>query len=1056
MEKITEQQILNKWPLGAKPLVSICTLAYNHEAYVREALDSFLAQETDFPFEIIIHDDASTDSTAEIIAGYQRLYPQIIKPIYQKQNQYSTGKRIGISFVFQKAEGEYIAFCEADDYWVDPHKLQKQAEFLRDNPDFSTCFGRAAVLRKNELLPDEHKQNYRAILGDRTEFGLEDVLQENFIATCAVMFRKKNFAGFPAWSEKLPFGDWVLHLLNAQQGKIKYFDDLMAVYRVHPGGTWTSKSLKEKYQGIFLFYHLVSQHLNHKYDDIILRAIEKIGLTYIEYSDQLQEAKEWLAGQLEQTQGQLAQTQGQLEQTWEQLGQTQGQLAQTQGQLGQTQGQLAKTQSQLNEILNSTIYKALGVLQRILNKVAPVGTLRRKALKKLFYFTYDQLKSGYCQWRRLGETRELIKKRFFTKKIHNTVRPAAAWPAEFPLVSVVIPCFNYGKYIEEAVDSVLGQTFKDLEIIIVDGGSTDGVTREILQKLCKPQTSIYYREGRHLVGDNRNFGIGLAKGKYICCLDADDMLEATYLEKALFFLETYRYDVVYPSVQCFEGDSIVWHASPTTFERMISAENAVSTVAVFSKEAWHQSGGYKDWPIGEGHVPEDWEFWARLMGLGYRFKNIHEPLMLYRVHQVGLTGQCKTSLAEQLKTIYDENCHLLTPHFSKIRKEHNSTFFKVNSPALNMKAAKNKRRIMLALPFMIIGGADTILLRIFSSLRTEFDITVVTTLEAPAEFGDNTTEYKKITPEIYHLKRFLSDDTEMRDFIHYLIESREIDLLFIVGNEFVYDMLPEIKRKYPGLKVIDQLFNEVGHIHNNRKHAALIDLSIVANNMISKILIEKYRESADKVNVIIHGIDVRKNDSRSASNGSLPGIVDGKLTVSYFGRFSSEKAPDLFVEIINSLKDYDIQAVMTGNGPKYNRTIDRITAYGLQDKIYAPGFVDDIRPYLERTDILLVPSRIEGLPIIILEALSLGVPVIASDLGGISTVILDGFDGYVCQAGNVDQFVDRIKELAENRGLLSAMKQNAIRFAKDNISEDKMNIAYYEAINKILQVERKG
>ena len=71
-------------------------------------------------------------------------------------------------------------------------------------------------------------------------------------------------------------------------------------------------------------------------------------------------------------------------------------------------------------------------------------------------------------------------------------------------------------------------------------------------------------------------------------------------------------------------------------------------------------------------------------------------------------------------------------------------------------------------------------------------------------------------------------------------------------------------------------------------------------------------------------------------------------------------------------------------------------------------------------------------------------------------MILDGFDGYVCQAGNVDQFVDRIKELAENRGLLSAMKQNAIRFAKDNISEDKMNIAYYEAINKILQVERKG
>ena len=703
----------------------------------------------------------------------------------------------------------------------------------------------------------------------------------------------------------------------------------------------------------------------------------------------------------------------------------------------------------MNAIVNSTTYLAVGVLHRINGKVAPVGTARRNALKKLFYIAYNQLRSGYHHWKRLSVVKDRIKKRFFSKISHETL-----WPVENPLLSVVIPCFNYGKYVEEAVDSVLSQTFKAIEIIIVDGGSTDGTTHEILRKLRKPQTSIYYREGRHLVGDNRNFGIGLAKGKYICCLDADDMLESTYLEKALFFLETYRYDVVYPSVQCFGGDSIIWHASPTTFERMISVENAVSTVAVFSKEAWRQSGGYKDWPVGEGHVPEDWEFWSRLMGLGYRFKNIREPLMLYRVHQVGLTGQCKTSLTEQLSIIYNENCHLLTPQFSKIRKEHNSTFFRVDYPALNMKAEKHKRRILLALPFMIIGGADTILLRIFSSLRAEFDITVVTTLEAPAEFGDNTTEYKRITPEIYHLKRFLSDDLEMQDFVHYLIESREIDLLFIVGSEFVYDLLPEIKRKFPGLKVIDQLFNEFGHISNNRKYASLIDLNIVANNVISEIIIGKYQESADKVRVIIHGIDVRKSDSRSATEEPLPGIVGGKLTISYFGRFSNEKAPDMFVEIINRLQGYDVQAVMTGNGPEYSRTIDRITAYGLQDKIYAPGFVDDIRPYLEHSDILLVPSRIEGLPIIILEALSLGVPVIASDIGGISTVVLDGYNGYVCEVGNVGQFVDRIKELVEDQGLLLAMKKNAIDYAKDNISEEKMNAAYNEAINNVLQARR--
>ena len=132
------------------------------------------------------------------------------------------------------------------------------------------------------------------------------------------------------------------------------------------------------------------------------------------------------------------------------------------------------------------------------------------------------------------------------------------WPRDLPLLSVVIPCFNYGRYIKEAIDSVMSQTFLDYEIIIVDGGSTDNGTTALLHRLKNSVIKVFFRTERHLPGDNRNYGIERAQGKYICCLDPDDFLMPTYFEKALYILETYRHDVVYPSVQCFGERNETW------------------------------------------------------------------------------------------------------------------------------------------------------------------------------------------------------------------------------------------------------------------------------------------------------------------------------------------------------------------------------------------------------------------------------------------------------------------------------------------------------------------
>ena len=133
----TQEDIIRKWPKQWElPTVSIRCITYNQEPYIAQALDGFLMQDTDFPFEVVVHDDASTDRTADIIREYERNYPKIVKPIYEKENLYIKQNKLFNKIVNDACRGKYIALCEGDDYWIDTLKLQKQINFLEKNPDY--------------------------------------------------------------------------------------------------------------------------------------------------------------------------------------------------------------------------------------------------------------------------------------------------------------------------------------------------------------------------------------------------------------------------------------------------------------------------------------------------------------------------------------------------------------------------------------------------------------------------------------------------------------------------------------------------------------------------------------------------------------------------------------------------------------------------------------------------------------------------------------------------------------------------------------------------------
>ena len=262
-----------------EPMVSIICTSYNHEKYIRQCLDGFIMQKTDFPFEVLIHDDASTDGTADIIREYESLYPNIIKPIYQKENQYSKGIRIFSTFILPLVKGKYLAFCEGDDYWCDIDKLQKQIDFLECHSDYSACVHNTEVL---------YLSNGKNIVqyGDKDkDLELTDCVYEGgqSFHTSSIMYRSKICLKPPAFTtmmENVGVGDYPIAIYLALVGKIHYFGKVMSVYRCGTEYSWTNRMKGSEKKRILLetsinMLYAADKYSKNQYRDIFFKAINK-------------------------------------------------------------------------------------------------------------------------------------------------------------------------------------------------------------------------------------------------------------------------------------------------------------------------------------------------------------------------------------------------------------------------------------------------------------------------------------------------------------------------------------------------------------------------------------------------------------------------------------------------------------------------------------------------------------------------------------------------------------------------------------------------------------
>ncbi|MCI3946244.1 glycosyltransferase [Pseudomonas syringae] len=233
--------VIEKKTAAQPPLLSIVCPAYNQEAFIAQALDSFLSQQTRFTYEILINDDASTDGTARIIAQYAERYPTIIRPFYQQVNQYSQGLPC-VPGLFAKARGRYIAYCEADDYWTDPCKLQLQVDFLERHPDCVITYHDAFAFDENGQYGVQLQGRLRA---DATALELQKARQLSTLTTC---FRNV-FSTMPAELNIriAPLNDLCWWSLLGAYGSGKFMAEIKpAAYRLHPGGVFSMRSDKRK------------------------------------------------------------------------------------------------------------------------------------------------------------------------------------------------------------------------------------------------------------------------------------------------------------------------------------------------------------------------------------------------------------------------------------------------------------------------------------------------------------------------------------------------------------------------------------------------------------------------------------------------------------------------------------------------------------------------------------------------------------------------------------------------------------------------------------------
>ena len=601
------------------------------------------------------------------------------------------------------------------------------------------------------------------------------------------------------------------------------------------------------------------------------------------------------------------------------------------------------------------------------------------------------------------------RRRYQLRARRRQVAASGAGLREGPVVSVIMPVYNSGAALIGSFRSVQEQTLTCWELIVWDDGSDDAGTRETLEQLADVAGVRLFRSASRGVIPARNAAISEARGEFICCLDGGDLIVPTYLEKAVLLLDG-RPDVAiaYPWTRCFGEGSHEWRV-PDLDPKLIAERNGVPVVAVMRREVIDATGGFN---TGAAAECEDWELWAHAAELGFRGRVIPEYLFLSRCSSAEGSDAPPSDAHEELR----RRIVRLHPGLMGRRRKPPVTHATDVASRLDRQSFQlphgEGRPVVFFVPWLTRGGGGE---RFVSDLARGLvgdgrTVAVVVTLGCPEGTIDATEDLLKITPYVYDLTRFLEPETWL-PFCKSVVWRLDDPILINVGSAWMYDNLRTLRQSGRGsVTVVDQLFNPVGYVGRSVSAGSDIDLILTAYAGLERLLVD-HHNVVPPVATILVGIDVPVAE-RLRSPGHRP-------VVGWIGRLSAEKRPEWFIELSTELAGLATFR-LAGEGPHQARVREAAVHVGSLELM---GFVDDALDFISDCDLLVMTSMIEGIPLVAMEAIACGTPVIATDVGGLSDLIVPGVNGYLVPPDHPRKLIATIRELLEHPDQLRRLQE---------------------------------
>lgn len=578
-----------------------------------------------------------------------------------------------------------------------------------------------------------------------------------------------------------------------------------------------------------------------------------------------------------------------------------------------------------------------------------------------------------------------------------------------PIISVIIPFYNSGEYIEQTIISVLNQTFPYYEILIIDDGSKDEKSLKKLEKIEKldKRIKVFHKKNEGLAA-TRDFGARQASesSKYLMFLDDDDLIEPTFFECAYWTLETNK------EAAWAYSDSVGFGTMEYTWNKFFNSEklkkvNELISEAFVRKTAFNEVNGYE---LREKAVNEDWNFWLKLLAKGKYPVHMSFYGQWYRRKEVGELKKASENKKRSLEIINETASKIETKVDAIQYPRYKYNYDDILDDGANViipKMIKNddeKINILFIIPWMITGGADLFNLNLVKGLdKNKFKVTVITTEpneNVLRQYFEQDSQNNKIA-NVYDLTSFL-DQKYWLAFINYIIQKENINVVLNSNSKFGYYILPYLKANYPNIPIIDYVHMEEwynrngGYSRYSSMYESVIDKTLICNENSRKILIEHFGRNEKEVETVYIGVNEEKfNPEKCKDKETLVkkyiGENNSKKIISYICRISEQKRPMLLLQIVKELKKQrqDFKVLVVGDGNLFAKMKLKSQELGLSEDIVFLGSISDTTEIYKISDVTINCSLKEGLALTSYESLSMGVPVISSDVGGQKELIND-------------------------------------------------------------------